>query len=229
MGSALALWTTVADKVSLEFIIESLHFNKSDSYVGFYVLIILWEGAFCPGSRAFNWTFSARPAYPCHLNASIAWRRGRGRGEEGFLSWQWFDRLAENTSEERGTAIESCWLLSLRVEIRQHHAYLNSFKRLSNWRRGGVSTILIDFTFNVRESRRGEYTELTEYRAFSPVVRIGTPPPPNHQAHSLAWERVGGGSRFRRVARHYTVKKSWPFSRPQPGCHWSNSSWAGKI
>ncbi len=28
---------------------------------------------------------------------------------------------------------------------------------------------------------------------------------------------------------HYTVKKSWPFSRPQPGCHWSNSSWAGII
>ncbi len=26
-----------------------------------------------------------------------------------------------------------------------------------------------------------------------------------------------------------TVKKSWPFSRPQPGCHWSNSSWAGII
>jgi len=27
----------------------------------------------------------------------------------------------------------------------------------------------------------------------------------------------------------YTVKKSSPFSRPQPGCHWSNSSWAGII
>ncbi len=27
---------------SLEFTIESVHFNKDDSYVGFYVLCILW-------------------------------------------------------------------------------------------------------------------------------------------------------------------------------------------
>ncbi len=27
----------------------------------------------------------------------------------------------------------------------------------------------------------------------------------------------------------YTVKKSRPFSRPQPVCHWLNSSWAGII
>ncbi len=31
------------------------------------------------------------------------------------------------------------------------------------------------------------------------------------------------------LLEYYTVKKSWPFSRPQPGCHWSNSSWAGII
>jgi hypothetical protein len=31
------------------------------------------------------------------------------------------------------------------------------------------------------------------------------------------------------VACAYTVNKSSPFSRPQPGCHWSNSSWAGII
>ncbi len=27
--------------------------------------------------------------------------------------------------------------------------------------------------------------------------------------------------------RDYTVKKGLPFSRPQPGCHWLNSPWAG--
>ncbi len=27
----------------------------------------------------------------------------------------------------------------------------------------------------------------------------------------------------------YTVKQSLPFSRPQPGCHWPNSLWAGKT
>ena len=29
----------------MEFIIESVHFNKADNYVGFYVLIILWSHA----------------------------------------------------------------------------------------------------------------------------------------------------------------------------------------
>jgi hypothetical protein len=27
----------------------------------------------------------------------------------------------------------------------------------------------------------------------------------------------------------YTVKKGQPFSCPQPGCHWANSSWLGII
>ncbi len=31
------------------------------------------------------------------------------------------------------------------------------------------------------------------------------------------------------TSTHNTVKKSSPFSRPQPGCHWPNSSWAGII
>ncbi len=33
----------------------------------------------------------------------------------------------------------------------------------------------------------------------------------------------------RGICQSYTVKKGKPFSRPQSGCHWSNSSWAGII
>ncbi len=32
---------------------------------------------------------------------------------------------------------------------------------------------------------------------------------------------------LRRTLLSYTVKKGSPFSRPQPGCHWLNSPWAG--
>ncbi len=34
--------TDCGRRSSLEFIRESMHFNKADSYVGFYVLFILW-------------------------------------------------------------------------------------------------------------------------------------------------------------------------------------------
>ncbi len=38
-------------------------------------------------------------------------------------------------------------------------------------------------------------TEYTEYQAFSPVVRIGTPPPPHTQAtvYTPLWWGGGGG------------------------------------